>query len=264
MQRRKLLCALLAAACTVSLLAGCGRTDTVAGTDNNSEDNSSASAEESDHPVITMNAPYRNMSAFSDLVHEKYPEINLEIIPYNGQNTSAYMKDMRLSGQMTDIYFTSFYTPGRYDDEEDFLDLSAYEFTDNYSQSRLREVTYDGGIYMLPQGYSALGITYNKTLLEKNGWTLPTNLDEMEELKQQVEDAGYIFSRCQLQYPGYGFQYLCNIADTGFLSTLDGLAWQEKFLKGETTVADTPEMMETLHLLERWKMPFMSWRCFPR
>lgn len=174
------------------------------------------------------------------------------------------MKDMRLSGQMTDIYFTSFYTPGRYDDEEDFLDLSAYEFTDNYTQSRLREVTYDGGIYMLPQGYSALGITYNKTLLEKNGWTLPTNLDEMEELKQQVEDAGYIFSRCQLQYPGYGFQYLCNIADTGFLSTLDGLAWQEKFLKGETTVADTPEMMETLHLLERWKMPFMSWRCFPR
>ena len=145
-----------------------------------------------------MNAPYRNMSAFSDLVHEKYPEINLEIIPYNGQNTSAYMKDMRLSGQMTDIYFTSFYTPGRYDDEEDFLDLSAYEFTDNYTQSRLREVTYDGGIYMLPQGYSALGITYNKTLLEKNGWTLPTNLDEMEELKQQVEDAGYIFSRCQL------------------------------------------------------------------
>lgn len=101
--------------------------------------------------------------------NEKYPEINLEIIPYNGQNTSAYMKDMRLSGQMTDIYFTSFYTPGRYDDEEDFLDLSAYEFTDNYTQSRLREVTYDGGIYMLPQGYSALGITYNKTLLEKNG-----------------------------------------------------------------------------------------------
>lgn len=77
------------------------------------------------------------------------------------------MKDMRLSGQMTDIYFTSFYTPGRYDDEEDFLDLSAYEFTDNYTQSRLREVTYDGGIYMLPQGYSALGITYNKTCWRK-------------------------------------------------------------------------------------------------
>ena len=112
MQRRKLLCALLAAACTVSLLAGCGRTDTVAGTDNNSEDNSSASAEESDHPVISMNAPYRNMSAFSDLVHEKYPEINLEIIPYNGQNTSAYMKDMRLSGQMTDIYLHRFIRRG--------------------------------------------------------------------------------------------------------------------------------------------------------
>ena len=44
---------------------------------------------DSDHPVITMNAPYRNMSAFMDLLHEKYPEINLEIAAYHGQNTTA-------------------------------------------------------------------------------------------------------------------------------------------------------------------------------
>ncbi len=241
MQKKRILSIILTFVCAASLLAGCGGSN---------KDGSGASG---DHPVITMNAPYRNMSQFYDLVHEKYPEINLEIIPYNGQNTSAYMKDMRLSGEMTDIYFTTFYTPGRYDDEGELLDLSAYDFTSNYTQSRLREVTYDGGIYMLPVSYNALGITYNKTLLEKNGWELPTNLDEMEALKKQVEDAGYIFSRCQLQYPGYGFQYLCNIADTGYLSTIDGLAWQEKFLKGEVTVADTPEMMQTLQLLQRWR-----------
>ena len=193
------------------------------------------------------------MSLFSDLVHEKYPEINLEIIPYNGQDTSAYMKDMRQSGQMTDLYFTTFYTPGRYADADDFLDLSAYEFTDHFTQSRLREVTYNGGIYMLPLAYSALGITYNKTLLDKNGWTLPTNLDELEALKEQAEAAGYVFSRCQLEFPGYGFQYLCNIADTGFLSTIDGLAWQEAFLKGEASVSDTPQLMETLEVLNRWR-----------
>lgn len=53
---------------------------------NNTSDDNTASGE---HEVITMNAPYRNMSQFYDLVHEKYPEINLEIIPYNGENTSS-------------------------------------------------------------------------------------------------------------------------------------------------------------------------------
>lgn len=164
----------------LSLLTGCsGSGDT--------ERSKEANASDPAHPVITMNAPYRNMSAFVDLVHEKYPEIQLEVIPYNGQNTSAYMKDMRLSGQMADIYFTSYYTPGRYSDETDFLDLSTYDFTENFTQSRLREVTWNGGIYMLSLSYNALGITYNKTLLEKNGWTLPTNLDELEALKGEAE-----------------------------------------------------------------------------
>lgn len=69
---------------------------------------------------------------------------------------------------------------------------------------------------MLPLSYNALGITYNKTQLDKNGWTLPTNLGEMGELKTKVEEAGYTFCVDMLQFPGYGFQYLCNIADTDF------------------------------------------------
>ena len=266
MRKQKMLHRILAAVCTAALLAGCG---SAAGSSQNGaasgqEDASQKSGESdstlqntaeetSDHPVITMNAPYRNMSMFYDLVHEKYPEINLEITPYNGQNTTCYFQDMRLSGNLPDIYFSTIYSPGRYEDSEDLLDLSGYEFTSNYTQSRLREVTWNGGIYMLPLGYNALGITYNKTLLEKNGWSLPTSLKELEELKQKAEDAGYIFCRDQLQYPGYGFQYLCNIADTGFLSTTDGLAWQQKFIKGEATVKDTPEMVKTLELLDRWR-----------
>ena len=107
--------------------------------------------------VALLLSGYRNMSTFVDKVKEKYPEINLEVIPYNGQDASAYMLDMRKTGQMPDIYFTTYYIPGRYDDKEDFLDLSGYDFTGDYVQSRLREVTLDGGIYMLPMGYNALG-----------------------------------------------------------------------------------------------------------
>ena len=237
MKRKRILSAILALLCAAGLLSGCG----------------SETGKDSEHPVITMNAPYRNMSMFYDLIKEKYPEVNLEIIPYNGQNYTSYVLDMRTAGQMPDIYFTTYYTPGRQDDAADFLDLSAYDFSGNYSQSRLREVTLNGAVYMLPLGYNALGITYNKTLLDANGWTLPTNLSELEALKQQVENAGYIFCRNQLQYPGYGFQYLCNILDTGFLSSIDGIQWQNAFISGEANVEDTQEMMEDLQLLDRWK-----------
>lgn len=245
MQKKRILSLLLAVTITVTLLAGCGG--------KTSTDTDKDSGTNSDHPTITMNAPYRNMVTFLKLVHEKYPEVNLEITPYNGANTTSYFNDMRRANQMHDVYFSTFYAPGRYNDEEQLLDLSAYDFTGNFVQSLLREVTYSGAVYMLPLGYNALGITYNKTLLEKNGWTLPTNLSEMEELKTKVEDAGYTFCADMLQFPGYGFQYLCNIADTSFLSSTEGIAWQNKFLSGEANVSDTPEMEESIRLLQRWR-----------
>ena len=241
MKKTKVLGILLALVCVLVLLSGCGsKTD-------------AAKKSDSDHPVITMNAPYRNMSAFYNLVKEKYPEINLAIEPYNGNNTTSYFNDMRKTGNMPDIYFSTVYFPGRYEDSADFLDLSGYDFTGNYTQSRLREVTYNGGVYMLPLGYNALGISYNKTLLEKHGWTLPTNLAEFADMKSKCEEAGVIFCRDQLELPGYGFQYLCNILDTGFLSTVDGMNWQNQFVAGKATVSGTPEMMEAMQLLQKWR-----------
>lgn len=231
--------------CMAFLLLGCGAKDN--DTDDKSTDNSTK------HEAITMVSPYRNSSMFVKLVKEKYPEINLEVTPYNGQDTTNFMKNLRESGEMTDIYFTTNYAPGRFDDKSDFLDLSTYDFTGNYVQSRLREVTLDGGVYMLPLGYNALGITYNKTLFDKNGWKLPTNLEELEKLAKKAKKAGYNLCLDQLQYPGFGFQFLCNIADTGFLSTINGMEWQNNFLDGKVKVSDTPQMVEALKLLEKWR-----------
>lgn len=247
MKKKNIIALALTVICAVMLLGGCGSKG------NTEKDKDQTADASGDHPVITMNAPYRNMSTFVQKVNEEYPEINLEVIPYNGQNTSAYMKAMRSTGNMTDIYFTTYYAPGRYDDKADFLDLSGYDFTGDYVQSRLREVTYDGGIYMIPMGYNALGITYNKTLLDKNGWELPTSFKELEELAPKVKEAGYNLCLDQLQYPGFGFQFLCNIADTGFLSTIDGQKWQEDFLNGKANVSDTPEMLEDLQAVDKWR-----------
>ena len=70
---------------------------------------------------------------------------------------------------------------------------------------------------------------------------MPQSLEEMAELKEKAEAKGYQFCIDQMKYPGYGFQYMCNIADTSDLSTLGGRQRQKAFLAGETTLADSPE-----------------------
>lgn len=205
------------------------------------------------HEAITIQSSFRNMSAFIDAVHERYPEINLEVIPYSGANYTAYVKAQIAAGDMPDIYCTTYYTPGHDDVSDRLIDMSGYAFTDCYAEARLRDVTDDGAIYMLPMYYNCIGITYNKTLLEKHGWKLPDSLRELEKLAPKVRKAGCQLALDQIQFPDYGFQYFCNIMSTNYLNTPDGRKWQERFLDGDTTLAGTQEMVKNMKILERWR-----------
>ena len=239
MKKKRMSVYLAAVVCVTALLAN--------------HESPTANQSESDHEPITITSSFKNMSTFIDLVHEKYPEINLEIIPYSGGNYTAYAKAQLLTGNMPDIYSTKVYAPGQFDLSDKLIDLSGYDFTSVYSESRLQDVNDNGALYLLPTYYDCLGITYNKTLLEKHGWTLPTSFKELEELAPKVEAAGCQLAVNQIQYAGYGFQYLCNILDTDFLNTIGGRVWQNAFLTGTANVSDTPELMESLQILDKWR-----------
>ena len=257
MKNKKGIALLLSVMCAASLLTGCQSSGTTAANDTKETETASAESTDnkdaSEHETITIESPFRSLSDFMRLVKEKYPEINLEVIPYSGKNTTAYLKGQLNSGDMPDIYVTTVYTPGQEDLSDKLIDLSGYSFTGNYAEARLSEVSDNGAIYLLPNYYTCMGITYNKTLLEKNGWELPTSFKELEELAPKVKEAGYNLAIDQIQLPGYGFQYLCNILDTSFLNTLQGRKWQNDFLNGETTAADSTEMQEALEYLEKWR-----------
>ena len=240
MKNRSFLGILFVTTGLLTLAAGCGRT-------------AGGNGAGREHEPITMQSPFRNMSAFIDVVHETYPEINLEVIPYSGKNYTAYVKAQLAAGDMPDIYCATYYTPGNQQVEDKLIDLSGYAFTDNYGESYLESVTDNGAIYLLPIYFDCFGITYNKTLLEKNGWTLPNSFRELEELAPKVAAAGCRLCLNEIQLPGYGFQYWCNIMDTAYLNTLDGRLWQRRFLNNEATVAGTPKLVEQLRTLERWR-----------
>ena len=245
MQKKRIFSLLTAAALAAGLLSGCGGTTAPGTNDGGGEE----------HEAITLTAmvPFRNPSPLVELVHEQYPEINIEIIPYSGYNGTAYSAMELEADEMTDIYFGSMYNPAVLDVSERLLDLSAYPFTDNFTDKRLRDVTDNGHIYMLPLYYSVLGITYNKTLLEAHGWTLPTSFAELEALAPQVEAAGCQLALDQEQFPGYGFQYLFNILSAGWVNTTEGRRWQNSFLAGEATARGSAELMAQAQELQRWR-----------
>lgn len=225
--------------CMVGALAGC---------------NAASSSSNQEHEAITIETAFRNIAGLEDMVKEKYPEINLDIIPYSGANYTAYAKAELAADDLPDIYCPTVYNPSRDDVSGKLIDLSSYDFTDNYVESRIQDVASDdGSVYMLPTYYSCIGITYNKTLLKKHGWKLPTSFKELEALAKKAKKAGVNLCLTQVQLPGYGFQDICNILDTCFLNTPEGRTWQNDYLDGKTNVSNSKDMLEAMNTLDKWR-----------
>lgn len=181
MQKKRWTVLLLAAACSAALLTGCGSKQ--------SPDDGSVGTGE--HEVITTQSPFRNMSAFVDIVHEKYPEINLEVVPYSGKNYTAYVKAELAADDMPDIYCTTYFTPDLDDVSDKLIDLSSYAFTDNYygiSRSMTELTPYfsceayndNNSVYVVDNNGSKLFSDANNTLLQ--GHNLYAVLEKMEYL----------------------------------------------------------------------------------
>ena len=148
MKIKKVQSACLILACIAATgLIGCGKTDETP----------------KKHEAITFMAPYLEVDDFIEEVHKTYPEIELEVVPYSGANTTTCLQNMLEADDLPDICTQTFYKPDVVDVSDKMIDLSGYDFTDNYVESRLKDVSDEGALYMLPSLYNCYGITYNKT-----------------------------------------------------------------------------------------------------
>ena len=232
MKIKRWLSTMLAAVMLIGLTACGGGTNSSAGT----------------HEPITIMDANRDYDGLAELVHEQYPEINLQIEAYHGQNTSAYMAKQLKTGDMPDIYSS---TQAWNEDwqKENLIDLAQYPVTDLYNEVRMNDTEVDGATYLIPYDFKILSLCYNKTLFDKHGWKAPQSFTELQALVPQIKAAGVNVSACQMNLPGFGFQYLCNIADTVFLRTVEGRKWQEDFLSGKVN-ADA--LQSSVDYMQKW------------
>ena len=61
--------------------------------------------------------------------------MNIEIVPYSGDNTTTCLQNMFEANDLPDICTLTVYDPMTYHVSDKLLDLSGYDFTDNYVES---------------------------------------------------------------------------------------------------------------------------------
>ena len=209
-------------------------------------------AEASEHAPLTITS-FNNIVTedFIAAVHEVYPDINFEIISYAGKNGSGYAQFSLEEGDIPDIYVSTLpFAPEK--QAEYLLDLSNQDFINEYSTSMLNSLDQNGSIYLLPSGYTVAGITYNKTLMEEHGWTVPTSLEELEALVPEIEAAGLKPFGCAMQLDGFPFNFFFSVGNTVWFGSQDGVQWKSAFPQGEADAASADGLKDVAALFQRY------------
>ncbi len=241
---RKVLALLLVVCMAAGLFCACGG----GGSEAESTDNA-------EHEPITIIDAQRDYTALVELVHEKYPEINIEIIPYRGSNMSAYMKHQLESGcVVSDIYSTTQAWDSTYQ-EKYLIDLSKYDISNLYNEARLSEYTVDGSLYLLPYDYSIVGILYNKSLFERLGIADPQSFQQLrDETVPALRANGVKVANTLLDLPGAAFQYFFDISAGQFMNSVDGRSWRKAFadVDSDTFASGDENIKACVDLFQQW------------
>ena len=250
---KKRLTALLLAMifCAGALLTAC--TGNSAEKEKSSE-NTEQTQETTEHEPITLMDAQRDYSGLIELVHEKYPEINIEIIPYRGRNMSAYSKQQLETGIMPDIYSTTQAWDSEYQ-KANLIDLSQYAVTELYNQARLEEYSVDGGVYLLPFDFTITGILCNESLFERSGIAIPESFAQLrDETIPALKEQGIDVSACLLDLPGSAFQYFFNACSGEFMNTASGRAWRQDYadIDSSNWAADSEKMQKCVDWFQQW------------
>ena len=179
---------------------------------------------------------WNGYDSFLEIFCETYPDVRLERVPYAGANRTGYSWAQLRADDIPDIFITSQILDGELARER-LADLSGCDFVNRLSTSVLDQVSVDGGVYLLPVNYGMYGIFYNKTLMEEEGWQVPSDFAGLEELCRKIREKGLIPGVLGTQLTGNPFSAVFNLAKTDWLTTPEGVNWERDFLAGDARAA---------------------------
>ena len=193
------------AGCTAAVLlagslVGCGGTQQPAGTTGSSTAAAPAVFESkldtSASVSLEVSGFFGNFEALDQIINEfneYYPNVTVAYEQNNGSQLVEYLKN----NPQTDIFMTDD-TNLRYPDwtesyvRDSCADLTAAGVDASAAQDDLLTAcTFDGALLRLPIGQNISGLVVNKTLLEKEGLSVPTTWQEFLDVCAALKEKGY-------------------------------------------------------------------------
>ncbi|NEN07693.1 extracellular solute-binding protein [Diaminobutyricibacter tongyongensis] len=183
---------------------------------------------------------------------KKYPKVDLQAVQKNVNTINQQIQVALAAGKGPDIVTASGISNQITYAKAGYLsDLSSFATANKWSDTLLpwaSEVSkVDGKTVTLPQGYETLLLFYNKTLFQKNGWTPPTNQQEVEDLAAKMEAQGITpFAAGNSDYPA-GTEWLVS----AFFNDVAGAAKVHDALTGSANWTD-PAFADSINRLKSY------------
>lgn len=198
--------------------------------------------------TITMCTYTRQYGDFEQTLHEVYPDVDIEFVSYKGSNATDYAITQLKANDIPDIFCISA-PPVDELQTQNLYDMSKESFLQNFSNSIIKDLSIDGGVYLVPTTISLLGIYYNKTLFDKHNWKVPNSLNELEELVPKILEAGVRVAENYNQYYGTSFAHFFDV-NAEYFTSLNGIKWMKDFLSGKQTAKGNLE--ECVTNFQKW------------
>ena len=202
MKKRRILATLMTAAMFATTLGGCGNSSGGTGTSTNSNGNGGGSGSGKSDGVQEITWMFwDDLDATEDLISLGYKEtIERFNKDYEGKyhvkpittNLEEYYNKLNAlvaAGDTPDVFIvspgpqlTDYVEPGVAAPLDDYLNKDGWKDTFT-SDAVFTQQTYDGKIYAVPLNTAAACCFYNTEMFEKAGAKVPTNWDEMIEIR---------------------------------------------------------------------------------
>jgi raffinose/stachyose/melibiose transport system substrate-binding protein len=131
-----------------------------------------------------------------DPFNAAYPQDDLSI-DFRGSDLDKQLRIAMLSGSGPDVVFTAgpSYVASMAQAGQ-LLPLDGYAaklgWNDRLLPLFMELGKYEGKLYALAKTYETLGLFYNKTLFDKNGWKAPATIAELEALADEMKGKGLV------------------------------------------------------------------------
>jgi len=173
-------------------------------------------------------------------------------VEVKGAAVNTLLKVALLAGNGPDIvqtagptYLTPMATAGQVLALDDFA--ARYRWKERFLPALLNTSVYGGKLYALPRDYESMHLFYNKEVFRQNGWKLPTNRAEMEQVADAALAKGIVpFGAGNADWKGVN-EWLMTV----FFNNVAGPDAVRKALIGELPWT-APPFVEAVDLSKAW------------